>query len=348
MLAKSDTGQEASLAQKVALLGDPGIYGAREPVTEKQTHMSWVFFVDSAVYKLKKPVRLPYLDFSTLARREAACRAEFTLNQKLAPGVYEGVVPLVRRGDALHLDGPGEVVDWLVRMRRMDEASTLESRIEARTWTRGGLDALAEVLIRFYRHASRVPTGPDRLLVRWRAQLAENEGVLLDPALGLPGGLVRRLIGLERRFLRVRSGLLRRRAPRIVDAHGDLRPEHIWIGSEAKIIDRLEFSDLLRAVDPLDELAFLDLECERLGAPAAGARVRWRVLSGLHAAPAPELYLFYRIYRALLRARLSIAHLQEPEPRTPEKWPRQARAYLSIAAHDARRLEVLLRTPSGP
>jgi len=348
VLAKPDTGQEPSLAEKVAFLGEPAAYGARSPVARRETHMSLVFFADGSVYKLKKPVRLAYLDFSTLPRREAACRAEFALNQTLAPGIYQGVIPLVRTGGALRLGGQGEVVDWLVHMRRLDEACTLEARILRRDLSRSELDALAEVLVRFYRRARRTRGAPQALLARWRAQVAENGAVLLDPALGLPLGLVRRLMGVEQRFLRVRGPRLRRRAARILDGHGDLRPEHIWLGSEAKIIDRLEFSEALRSVDPLDEMAFLDLECERLGAPDAGRRLRRQVLSGLHEAPAPELYLFYRIYRALLRARLSIAHLLEPEPRTPEKWPRQARAYLAIAARDARRLEVLLRRPAGP
>jgi aminoglycoside phosphotransferase family enzyme len=113
-----------------------------------------------------------------------------------------------------------------------------------------------------------------------------------------------------------------------------------------KIIDRLEFSAELRTVDWADELAALEVEMERLGAAGAGRRLGRRVLAALHDAPSPELYLFYRIYRALLRARFAIAHLLEPEPRTPEKWPSQARDYLAIAARDARQLRRRLRTPA--
>jgi aminoglycoside phosphotransferase family enzyme len=114
--------------------------------------------------------------------------------------------------------------------------------------------------------------------------------------------------------------------------------EHIWMGPPVRIIDRLEFSADFRRIDWLDELAFLEVETERLGAPRIGRDVRRRVCARLHD-PAPEaLRLFYRSSRALLRARLAIAHLLEPEPRTPEKWPRQARAYLAIAQADAERL----------
>jgi aminoglycoside phosphotransferase family enzyme len=97
----------------------------------------------------------------------------------------------------------------------------------------------------------------------------------------------------------------------------------------------------------VDELAFLELECERLGAPAAGLRIRRRVQRALGDQTPAALVLFYRCHRAMLRARLSIAHLLEPDGRTPEKWPRQARAYLAIAARDAQRLERWLNRREG-
>lgn len=309
--------------------------------------MSWVFLTDGVVYKLKKPVRLSYLDFSTLARREEACRAEDRLNRPLAPGVYDGVVALRRRQGALRVDGDGDVVDWLVRMRRLDESRTLEARLLAGRIAGAELDALAASLACFYRRARPAGLRPYELLARWRRAVGENVPVLLDARSTAPAGLVRAALRVQRRFLRLRSRQLADRASRVVEGHGDLRPEHVWIGQEVKVIDRLEFSAALREVDPADELAFLDLECERLGDPQAGRRLSRRVLARLGDRPPPELYLFYRIYRALLRARLSAAHLFEPEPRTPDKWPRLVRSYLRIAARDARRLDAQLRRPAG-
>lgn len=343
------TDVETSTNEKVAFLSDAAAWrGHAGPVTRRETHMSWIFFVGEMVYKLKKPVRFSYLDFSTLARREAACRAEFVLNQRLAPDVYRDVVSLTRSGEGLEIGGTGEVIDWLVVMRRLDLSRTLEARLAAGDLGRGELDRLADTLARFYRNAEPVRATPAAHLARWRAAFVENRRVLLDPRLAVPPGLVRTVLAAQHRFLERRSRLLadRARRGRIVDAHGDLRPEHIWMGPPVKIIDRLEFSAGLRAVDPLDELAFLDLETERLGWPGAGLRLRRRVTAALHETPAPELCLFYRSYRATLRARLSIAHLLEPNPRTPEKWPRQTRAYLALAARDARRLGVLLSRPA--
>lgn len=349
VLAGSHSGATVSIADKVAFLSEAAAYpGHVGPVTRRETHMSWLFFLDHAVYKLKKPVRLPYLDFSTVRRREAACRAEYALNQRLAPQVYEAVVPLVQRLGGLAVGGPGEVVDWLVLMRRLDESRTLEVRLPAGELSVAERNAVAELLGRFYRQARRVHVPPAVHLARWRAAIEDNAVVMLNPRLGLPAGEVRAVLAVQRRFLRLRRGRLavRARQGRILDAHGDLRPEHVWMGPPVKVIDRLEFSPRLRAVDPLDELASFDVEAERLGAPTTGAHVRRRVMAGLHDHPPTELCLFYRAYRAMLRARLSIAHLLEPNPRTPEKWPRQSRAYLHLAARDARRLAALLRRPA--
>ncbi len=337
-----------TLAEKVTFLSTSAAYPDKPGrMTRRETHMSWVFFADDTVYKLKKPVRLSYLDFSTLSRREAACRAEVALNQRLAPGVYRDVVALTQAGADLALDGQGEVVDWLVRMQRLDEARTLEAQLRAGGAADLDVGSLADLLARFYGHAPAVRRSPAAHLVKWQALLGETRRVLLDPRLGLPSGLVRYVLAVQDRFLRTRAKMLARRCGdgRIVEAHGDLRPEHVWMGPPVKIIDRLEFSVELRTVDWADELASLEVEMERLGAAPAGLRLRRHVLATLDDRPPPELYLFYRSYRALLRARFAIAHLLEPQPRTPEKWPRQARDYLAIAARDARQLQRRLRRP---
>src|SRR5690606_27621326 len=128
--------------------------------------------------------------------------------------------------------------------------------------------------------------------------------------------------------------LLRERAAerRIIEGHGDLRPEHVCLTDPPVVIDCLEFNRALRLVDPLDELAFLAMECDRLGAPPVGAALLQRCARRLGEKPAPQLLAFYTAYRAVLRARLSAAHLLDHNARTPEKWLPQARAYLEIAA----------------
>jgi aminoglycoside phosphotransferase family enzyme len=328
-----------NLADKVAFLGRPATFGGAA-VTCRETHMSYVFLAGDRVYKLKKPVRFPYLDFTTIERREAACKAELALNRRLAPDIYLDVVPLVYAAGQFAIGGKGPVVDWLVVMRRLDESTTLEHAITAGTLEIRQIERVSDVLYRFYRHAARVPLSPETYLADWHASLNYNYRVLLDPRFDLPHGLIRRVQHAQRVFLVRHAELLlkRVRERRVVDAHGDLRPEHIFIDDRVRIIDALEFSARLRANDPFDEISFLGVECERLGARWAGNLVKARLAHALADEVPDAVFAFYRCHRATLRARLAIAHLLEPTPRTPEKWPRLARRYLSIAARDARNL----------
>jgi aminoglycoside phosphotransferase family enzyme len=345
-----DESSATTLAEKVEFLGRTAAYPhCPAMVTVRQTHMSWVFLAGDRVYKMKKPIRLPYLDFSTLARREVACRAELRLNRRLAPDVYLGVVPLVLSADGLKIGDEGAVVDWLVVMRRLDERDSLQCAITKGRLTAFDLDRLARTLTDFYRRAQPVLWPPKVLFRQWQRGISENFRILADPRLGLPTGLVRRINAVQRRFLFTRSDLVMRRIRerRIVDGHGDLRPEHIWLGEPVRIIDCLEFNPHLRAVDPFDEIAFLSVECERLGGAWVGDYLRRHLALRLRDGLGEELFLFYRCHRATLRARLAIAHMLEPHPRTPEKWPRMAREYLAIAAADTTRLERMVRTRKG-
>jgi aminoglycoside phosphotransferase family enzyme len=343
-------GRQPTIKEKVEFLSDHGAYP--HPVAEvvrRETHMSWVFLAGDRAYKLKKPVRFPYLDFSTLARREAACRAELRLNRRLAEGLYLGVVPLMAGAGGLALTGPGVPVDWLVVMRRVDEARMLDRVVAAGRIETRQLDRIAATLVRFYRRAPHVIMRPADHLAAWRRSASYNRTVLFCSRFALPAHLVWRVDRAQCRFLAHRADLLaaRVRAHKIVDGHGDLRPEHIWLGDSVKIIDCLEFNPSLRAVDPFDEVAYLGLELTRLGAGWAGEYLRRRLEVQLGEALPEELFVFYRCHRATLRARLAIAHLLEPHPRNPAVWPRLARTYLGLAAADAARLEWLLRRRGG-
>ncbi len=169
-LSRTQAG-EPTLAEKVAFLSQPAAYP--RPVSEvirRETHMSWVFLAGDKVYKLKKPVRFPYLDFSTLARREAACRAELDLNRRLAPDIYLDVRTACRCPQGLSIGAPGEVADWLVVMRRLEDRWALDRAIEENRVDACQLDRLVTVLGRFYRHRKATLRVPCRANVGMEAQ----------------------------------------------------------------------------------------------------------------------------------------------------------------------------------
>jgi aminoglycoside phosphotransferase family enzyme len=332
-------------SEKVAFLRRPTSYGGFvDNVMCRETHMSWIFLAGDRVLKLKKPVRFPYLDFSTLAKRHAACAAELSLNRRLALYVYENIMPLTNRAGRLSIGGDGEIVDWLVIMRRLEDSGTLEQALIGRQLEVGSLDPLIDGLSQFYRRAKRINVPARFHVSQWWRRLSENRRVLLGFGSILPVTTIRFVDRVQIKFLIERANVLAMRAlhGRIVDGHGDLRPEHIWLGPPVRIIDCLEFNRQLRTVDPLDEIAYLCLECDRLGGKRHADYIKRRSMAVLQNGVSDELFTFYRCYRATLRARLAVAHLLEPSPRTPTKWPRLGRDYLELAVDDAHRLQRFL------
>ncbi len=197
-----------SLARKVLALQNPLTYAhAAHDFVCRETHMSYIFLAGEFAYKLKKPVRYAYLDFSTLPLRRKACVAEVELNRRLAPDVYLGVVALVGSptGPRIGSEGEGEILDWLVKMRRLDESRTLESALHDGSVTTGDLDRVASLLRDFYKRAKRVRLTGAAHVASWRRSLMNNRCLLVEPALGLPRGLVHYVCGVQQRFLRTEN-----------------------------------------------------------------------------------------------------------------------------------------------
>lgn len=333
---------DPSLPEKRAALLRPATYP--EPtgaIAVRETHMSCVFLADGFVYKLKKPVRLDSLDYTTLERRHLCCEAEVALNRRLALGIYLGAVPLVRAADGtLRLGGEGEVVDWLVKMRRLPSARLLDTALADGTATVADVEAAAAHLAAFFRAAPAERVADEAHLARFAHDLALDRALLCDPAIDLADAAPASLLDLLADWLdRERPLLLvRLDAGQVIEGHGDLRPEHVFLGPPPTVIDCLEFDRALRLLDPAEEVAFLALECALLDAAWAGAIVRDRCAAVRGEAPSPRLWAFYTAFRACLRARLAIGHLRDAEPRAAGTWLPKARRYLALAWDAARAL----------
>ena len=325
---------EPDLADKVAHLRSDAWPGARPE--EIETHMSWVFLTGNRAYKLKKPIAYELLDYRSIEARRRDCEAEVELNQSLAPGVYLGVEPLtVDEHGEMSIGGSGRAVDWLVVMRRLPCGELLDHRIADATVGPADLDGVVDRLVDHYSLARPLPMDP----ADYRRQLADQ----LDRDVA---GLRRHGRWLDVESVEALAGRLAggigssptvgERAARLVDGHGDLRPEHIVPGPPPLIIDRLSFAARLRQVDPLFDLALLALECDVLAAPALGAHAleRYQARSGDRVEA--SLVELYQAVRALTRARLSIAHLDDGV-HDPRHWVRRSRRYVEVCqSHLAR------------
>jgi aminoglycoside phosphotransferase family enzyme len=322
-----------SLEDKVAFLQRPDSYpDCPQQVDTIETHMSWVFLTERHAYKLKKPVHYDFLDFSTIAARHADCAAELSLNRRLAPDVYLGLVPLTLDAEGkLRLEGPGEAVDWLVQMRRLPPERMLDSLLQAGTVSETDIRRLAARLASFYRASPPLGMGATEYRERLAHSVLDTWMALAEPAFGLAQTQVDAIHEAQLSFLTHHSALLEERAARVVEGHGDLRPEHVCLEDAPVVIDCLEFEREFRLVDPADELAFLALECERLGAHQVGEAILAAYAVAAGDAPPTQLLDFYKSYRACLRAKLAVWHTRDHEVPDHDKWLKRARAYLRLA-----------------
>lgn len=318
-----------------AFLGDPASYGIAGPVRRIDTHGAVVFLAGEDAYKVKRAVRHPFMDFSTLARRRAACEAEIAVNRPNVPEIYRGVVPITRADGRLALGGTGEVVEWAVHMRRFDETRTLDRLAEAGPFPPAWLDELAAAILAAHAAAPlREGAGAVASLARY---VDQNEAAFGEaPALFPPDG-VRALSAASRRALRRCRDLLLARgvAGHVRRGHGDLHLRNlVLLDGHPRLFDALEFDDAIATGDVLYDLAFLLMDLWERGRAAEANAVlnRYLFLSGddAHLAGLAALPLFLSI-RAAIRAKVVAAGLPHLAGREREVATDRARRYFSLA-----------------
>ena len=319
-------------------LANPATYKVRSTVEVIETHISYVFLVGEQAYKLKKPVKFDFLDFSTVTKRKDACEAEVALNRRMSPKVYLGVLPVRRNSDGvLTLDDSdsGKVVDWLVHMRRLKADRMLTNRLCSSDAKAKATDIrkVAEFLAEYYSSQAPVTISVDHFQSRRRQHIEDNQWKLLALA---DSSEVRaqicRIHQAQLRFLISHSDLLASRVldGRIVEGHGDLRPDHVYIYNSPLVIDCIEFNREYRLVDVIDELAFLAACCDRFGEPTVGESIFAAYEQQSGDICNPQLVAFYKSYRACVRAK--VAGLRQEQVESENGGNRQKeKGYLDLA-----------------
>jgi aminoglycoside phosphotransferase family enzyme/predicted kinase len=305
-------------------LSDPAAYP--EPVDRvevRQTHISAVFLAGHHVYKVKKPVNLGFLDFSTLERRRHFCAEEVRLNRRLAGPVYQGVVPVTRSGPRLTFEGQGEPVEWAVKMERLPAEATLSSVLRHGDVTPEQVEALARRLASFHAAAE---AGPAVTACATFEAVARNARDNFTQSAGQVGDTIRpavldRLRRLTEEALARLHPLIDSRAARGVprDTHGDLHLDHVYLfpgrppPRDLVIIDCIEFDERFRYADPVADMAFLVMDLV-----GHGRRDLARAFADAYFQAADDqegraLLPFYTAYRAAVRAKVEGLQLAEKE-----------------------------------
>ena len=330
-----------TIESRVAFLSTPAAWPDHPTSVQViETHFAYVFLTGAHAWKLKKPLAFGAIDYRTLESRERGCRSELHLNRRLAPGIYLDVVPLCRNAcGTLQLGGDGRPVDWLVQMRELSAARMLDRALRAGEIPAAEIAAVTRHLCRFFQRAEPAPLDGPQYLERLARESRQELAELAAPEAGAPCAQLAELATLHRGCLDTFGEVLAARiaAGRVVDGHGDLRPEHVWLGPPVAVIDCLEFDADPRRLDSAEEIAFLTLECERAGAATLARKLTDAYRAYCHDAIAPPLFDFYRSRRALVRGRLAAWRLREPGCRDPTRWRDTMRAYLGLAVDAARR-----------
>jgi uncharacterized protein len=305
----------------------------------RDTHISTVFLTGEWVYKLKKPVDFAFLDFRSLSARHHFCQQEVLLNQRFSRDVYLEVVAIRRRPfDRFALTGPGEVVEYAVKMRQLPDSSCLKERLKRRELSRAEVKALGRFLAAFYAGAvssreidyfGRPEVIGFNVEENFR-QVEPFAGNLLDSE---KLALVQTVSGS---FLARRQALFTRRlaAGRIRDGHGDLRSDHIYFHQGIQVIDCIEFNERFRFGDVGSDLAYLIMDLDHRRRGALGREV---LAAYAAAASDPEVYLlldFYAAYRAMVMVKvhcLRYAGVGPEDTALRSTLQRQARRYLDQA-----------------
>jgi aminoglycoside phosphotransferase family enzyme/predicted kinase len=269
-----------------------------------ETHISWVLLAPAFAYKVKKPVRLPFLDYTTLRKRQHFCREEVRVNRRTAPGLYLGVARITGQAAAAEIDGAGPVLDYAVRMRRFADGALFSERLAAGALRAQDVDGLAAMLAAAHAAAPldrRAPSAPHRRALaaldgaRALFSAAEHDGLRawLDA-----GARVLTPVWRERR----RDGHVR-------ECHGDLHLDNIVdLDGQAAAFDAIDFDPALRWIDVADDAAFPAMDFAARGRPDWAWRFLngWLDASGEHEAAGVLRYAL--VYRALVRAQ--VGHLR--------------------------------------
>ena len=299
------------------------------------THISWVFLTDHEVWKVKRPVDYGFLDYTTLDRRHHFCLEEIRLNQRLAPGVYRGVVPVRLGPEGPTLTDAGPIIDYAVRMRRLPDTASLDSRLREGTLTHDQLWAVAAILAPYYGAA------PARASFGSRAAIGSTIAQNLDEARPFVGRFVSSqafevVRAWQLGYLEGEAGRFEARVSqgRIREGHGDLRLEHIYLdGATWLVIDCVEFNERFRTGDVASDAGFLAMELDARRQPVLAASFLGRFALEANDYDLYEVIDFYLSYRAWVRAKVAALLAEDPST-PPDKAVRkagEARALFELA-----------------
>ncbi len=335
----------STLPPHIEALLSPNAYPHRvDRVELRQTHISYVLFAGDLVYKVKKPLNLGFLDYSTLEKRQRMCEEEVRLNRRLCEGTYLDAVPVVRADGDVKVEAKGEVLDYAVKMRRLPEAGMMAHLLERDAITAEQMTLVARRLADFHASSERSDEidrygGLETAMANWRENFEQTQPYIGRTITRAQFEEIRAFVenvaegDAELFAQRVREG-------RAHDCHGDLRADAIcFTDGHACIYDCIEFNERFRYSDVAADIAFLSMDLEYRGRQDLSDELMGRYLGYTLDSTLPLLLPFYKCYRAYVRGKVDGFQIDQPEVDEAQKAKAQedARRYFELAHEYAAR-----------
>ncbi len=304
-----------------------------------ETHISWIFLTESLAYKIKKPVNLGFLDFSTLEKRQHYCNEELRLNRRLCPEIYLSVVPVVWNGETFLVDADGEIVEYAVLMVRFDRTMELDRMLAHKLLTEKHIDHLAILLASFHRSLPPAPPEsgfglPDNLIKPMLHNFTSMESITsnsmeIDRLEALKAWTIQEHQRLYPLFLQRKSnGFIRQ-------CHGDMHTGNMVLWqNRIFLFDCIEFNETLSIIDVISDLAFLFMDLDHGGETGLAWRLLNSYLMETGDYNALPLLYFYALYRAMVRAKVTaIRFSQTTDQEQAQQILEEHCSYIRIAEH---------------
>lgn len=331
-----DAAAAARLPQPLRALSAPAAYPhAVHALQLVETHISWVLLTGDYAYKIKKPVNLGFLDFSTLEARRRACVDELRLNSRFAPQLYLDVVPVVATTLGLRIGGDGAIVEYAVKMRQFAQEQQLDRLLVAGALDPEDMDALAGTIAVLHQAA---PPAPAELALGWPEQVARDAQDNIDVLRTAPDAGSRAGIEALAQWTCEQNAHLaplmsaRRQQGFVREVHGDLHLANL-VRLDGAIVpfDCIEFSAALRFNDTISDLAFLTMDLRTRGRADLAGRLLNTYLGQTGDYAGMRLLRYYEVYRALVRAKIACIRQREAIAADRVEASRQLDAYVAFA-----------------
>ena len=302
-----------------------------------QTQMSFVFLTDDYVYKVKKPVDLGYLDYTTLDKRQFYCQQEIELNRRLCPDAYLGVVTITEDKGNILIGGQGKVIEYAVKMRRLPQEAMMDVLLAQNQVSEEMVTSVAQRLVEFHQEAEANDNISKFGSLDTITRNAQENFTQTEKYIGstISREKYKHIKGYTANFIIQKANLFHKRIAdgRIRDCHGDLHAAHICFTNGICIYDCIEFNDRFRYCDVASEIAFLAMDLDHYGRADLSRRFVDAYVAFSQDKELPRLLSFYKCYRAYVRGKVESFKLDDPHISEEEKTETLAvaRRYFELA-----------------